>query len=301
MNGTKIKTDELNLIKLAQQYVDENKARKLFEAWRWPGGKPICPLCQHDEAYKIQSKPETKNRARLGLYYCAACRKPFTATVGTVLEDSHIPISKWLIAIFILCSSKKSVSANQPHRMLGVTYKTAWFMAHRIRFAMTPNHWAEPKLKGIVEVDETFVGGRGDNVGRFERQSPVVALVERGGMARVKVVASVTQKNLGAALQECVDKSAVVNTDEHASYKNPLKAWKEHHAVNHSRSEYQRKNADGSIASINTVESFFSSAESSARSTMSHVSICRNTPTNLPFDGVTETLLTSSGCDDLCL
>ena len=251
MNGMKVKADELNLIKLAQEYADEDKARKLFESWRWPGGKPICPHCQHDEAYKIESKQQTKNQARLGLYCCAACRKTFTATVGTVLEDSHIPISKWLIAIFILCSSKKSVSANQLHRMLGVTYKMAWFMAHRIRFAMTPNHWAEPKL---VEVDETFVGG----AGRFERQSPVVALVERGGTARVRVVASVTQKNLGAALQECVDQSAVVNTDEHPSYKNPLKAWKEHHAVNHSRGEYQRKNAEGSIASINTAESFFS-------------------------------------------
>jgi len=272
MNGTKIKADELNLIKLAQQYADEDKARKLFEAWRWPGGKPICPHCQHDEAYKIQSKPETKNRARLGLYYCAACRKPFTATVGTVLEDSHVPISKWLIAIFILCSSKKPVSANQLHRMLGVTYKTAWFMAHRIRFAMTPNPLAEPKLKGTVEVDETFVGGKGDGRTRFTRQSPVVALVERGGMARVQVVASVTQKNLGAALQECVDRSAVVNTDEHPGYKNPLKAWKEHHAVNHSRGEYQRKHDDGSIASINTAESFFSLLKRGVVGAWHHVS-----------------------------
>ena len=183
MNGIKVKADELNLIKLAQEYADEDKARKLFESWRWPGGKPICPHCQYDEAYKIESKPQTKNQARLGLYGCAACRKTFTATVGTVLEDSHIPISKWLIAIFILCSSKKSVSANQLHRMLGVTYKTAWFMAHRLRFAMTPNHWAEPKLKGTVEVDETFVGGKGDGRTRFTRQSPVVALVERGGIA----------------------------------------------------------------------------------------------------------------------
>ncbi len=156
--------------------------------------------------------------------------------------------------------------------MLGVTYKTAWFMAHRLRFAMTPNHWAEPKLRGTVEVDETFVGGRGDGVTRFARQSPVVALVERGGMARVKVVASVTQKNLGAALQECVDPSAVVNTDEHPSYKHPLKAWKAHHAVNHSRGEYQRKNADGSIASINTAESFFSLLKRGVVGAWHHVS-----------------------------
>lgn len=277
MNGTKAKADELNLIKLAQEYADENKARELFESWRWPGGKPICPHCKHDEAYKIESRKETKNKARRGLYGCAACRKTFTATVGTVLEDSHVPLSKWLLAIFLLCSSKKSVSANQLHRMLGVTYKTAWFMAHRIRFAMTPNHWTEPKLKGIVEVDETFVGRRGDGVSRFERQSPVVALVERGGLARVKVVASVTQKNLGAALQECVDKSAVVNTDEHPSYKHPLKAWKEHHAVNHSRGEYQRVNADGSIASTNTAESFFSLLKRGIVGAWHHVS-----PEHLP-------------------
>ncbi len=85
MNGMKVRADELNLIKLAQEYADEDRARKLFESWRWPGGQPICPHCQHDEAYPIQSKPDTKNPARRGLYGCAACRKSFTATVGTVL------------------------------------------------------------------------------------------------------------------------------------------------------------------------------------------------------------------------
>lgn len=272
MNGIKVKADGLNLIKLAREYADEHKARRLFESWRWPGGKPICPHCKHNEAYKIQSKPGTKHPARLGLYGCAACRKTFTATVGTVLEDSHIPISKWLLAIFILCSSKKSVSANQLHRMLGVTYKTAWFMAHRLRFAMTPNHWAEPKLKGTVEVDETFVGGRGNGANRFSRQSPVVALIERGGLARVKVVAAVTQKNLGAVLSACVSKEAVVNTDEHPGYQQPLKAWKEHHTVNHSRGEYQRQNADGSSASINTTESFFSLLKRGVIGAWHHVS-----------------------------
>ncbi len=221
-----------------------------------------------------RSNPNRKQRTEpaLGCIIARPAASHFTATVGTVLEDSHVPISKWLIAIFILCSSKKPVSANQLHRMLGVTYKTAWFMAHRIRFAMTPNPLAEPKLKGTVEVDETFVGGKGDGRTRFTRQSPVVALVERGGMARVQVVASVTQKNLGAALQECVDRSAVVNTDEHPGYKNPLKAWKEHHAVNHSRGEYQRKNDDGSIASINTAESFFSLLKRGVVGAWHHVS-----------------------------
>jgi len=246
MNGMKVKADELNLIKLAQEYAAEDKAPKLFESWRWPGGKPICPHCQHDEAYKIESKQQTKNQARLGLYCCAACRKTFTATVGTVLEDSHIPISKWLIAIFILCSSKKSVSANQLHRMLrdlqdGLVHGPSPSLCHD---AQSLGRTQTQRHRGS---GRNLCGRPRGGAGRFERQSPVVALVERGGTARVKVVASVTQKNLGVALQECVDQSAVDNTDEHPSYKNPLKAWKEHHAVNHSRGEYQRKNADGSI------------------------------------------------------
>jgi transposase-like protein len=127
------------------------------------------------------------------------------------------------------------------HRMLGITYKTAWFMAHRIRFAMTPNHWAEPKLSGTVEVDETFVGGKGDRTTKAARKTPVVALIERNGKARVKVVASVTQKNLGQALAECVDKTATVNTDELPAYKKPLENWKAHNRVNHSAKEYHLK------------------------------------------------------------
>jgi len=173
-------------------------------------------------------------------------------TVGTVLESSHVPLAKWLLALFLVCSSKKSLSANQIGRMIGVTYKTAWFLCHRIRFAMTPHPGAEPKLRGTVEVDETFVGPKG------QPKTPVVALIERLGLARVRVVASVTQKNLGAALAECVSQEAVVNTDEHPAYRNPLKHWKKHQAVNHSRGEYQRHNPDGSVASTNTTESFFS-------------------------------------------
>ena len=173
-------------------------------------------------------------------------------TVGTVLERSHVPISKWLMALFLLCSSKKSLSANQIHRMIGVTYKTAWFLCHRIRMGMTPDHRTEAKLTGPVEVDETFVGPKG------KRKTPLVALVQRHGLARVKVIASVTQKNLGAALGECVSQEAVVNTDEHPGYKSPLKHWKEHQTVNHSRGEYQRQNQDGSRASANTAESCFS-------------------------------------------
>ena len=254
MKTMQMTAEETGLTKLVQAYADESKARALLESWRWPNG-PVCAHC-HNAGEKRISKLEAQSTSpsgvRQGVYFCGACRQQFTVTVGTVMERSHVPISKWLMALNLLCASKKSLSANQIHRMIGVTYKTAWFMCHRIRFGMTPDHRAAAKLTGTVEVDETFVGPKA------RRKTPVVALVERHGLARVKVIASVTQKNLGAALGECVSKEAVVNTDEHPSYKQPLKQWKAHQAVNHSRGEYQRQNQDGSRASTNTAESFFS-------------------------------------------
>jgi len=264
--------DELNLIALSNKFNSETKAQKLFEKMRWPGGKPICPHCEHDEVYTIKSRKDTKRKARRGLYCCSACRKTFTATVGTVLEASHIPISTWLKAMFIMCSAKKSLSAMQLHRMLGVTYKTAWFMAHRIRHAMTPDDKTEPKLTGTVEVDETFVGGKGDLRTMNLRHTPVVALVQRGGPARVQVIASVTQHNLGKCLHECVDKSAVVNTDEHPGYKNPLKEYAAHNAVNHSKVEYHRTNPDGTVCTTNSAESFFSLLKRGVYGSWHHVS-----------------------------
>jgi transposase-like protein len=179
-------------------------------------------------------------------------------TVGSIFEDSHIPISKWLMAVFLFCSSKKSISANQLHRMLNVTYKTAWFMAHRIRFAMGDDAASEEKLSGTVEVDETFVGGKGDNRSRMARQTPVVALIERDGSMKTRVVSNVTQKNIGKVLNECVSKSATVNTDQHIVYKLELKPWKRHEVVNHSKFEYSRRNQDGTTAGVNYCESFFS-------------------------------------------
>jgi len=254
MNTSQKRADESVLNELTQAYGDETKARGLLESWRWPNG-PVCPHCRNAGEKlisKLEAQGASHNGVRPGVYFCGACRQQFTVTVGTVLERSHVPLSKWLMALSLLCSSKKSLSANQIHRMIGVTYKTAWFMCHRIRFGMTPQQWAEAKLRGTVEVDETFVGPKA------KPKSAVVALVERQGMARVKVIASVTQKNLGAALSEYVSRDAVVNTDEHPSYKLPLKPWKAHQAVNHSRGEYQRQNPDGSRASTNTAESFFS-------------------------------------------
>jgi transposase-like protein len=129
----------LNLISLAQEYSDADKARELLERLRWPKGA-ICPHCRNDgkskPISKLTPKAESKSAVRKGVYFCGACRKQFTVTVGTVFEGSHIPIGKWLMAWFIICSSKKAVSAHQLHRMLKITYRSAWFMAHRIRYAM---------------------------------------------------------------------------------------------------------------------------------------------------------------------
>lgn len=249
--------EDLNLITLAKEYSDEDKARALFESWRWPNG-PICPHCKHNEVYTIQSKESTKknNKARAGLYCCAACRKTFTATVGTVLEDSHLPLSKWVMALFILCSSKKAVSALQMSRMMGVTYKTAWFLCHRIRFAMGDSH--KGKLKGVVEVDETFIGGKGDAKTKLSRKIPVVALIEQDGSMKARVVPNVSQKNLGAALHDCVEKEAIICTDENAGYLKAGKQFKAHHRVVHSKYEYVLNTPDGIAASTNRCESFFS-------------------------------------------
>jgi transposase-like protein len=266
--------DELNLITLAQKYSDEDAARGLLESILWPQGE-VCPHCKnHKEKaiYKLQPKPTSKSAARKGVYKCGACRKQFTVTVGTIFEDSHLPISKWLMAIFIICSSKKSISANQLSRMLNITYKAAWFMAHRLRFAMTPEMPLAKLLKGVVEVDETFVGGNGYRCTQMRRKTPVVALIERGGNMQARVVSNVTQHNLGRVINECVSKTAVLNTDEHDAYKPTGKEFKAHQTVVHSKKEYSRRNADGSVSGINSCESFFSLLKRGVYGSWHHVS-----------------------------
>lgn len=188
--------EELNLVTLAMEYSNEDKAWALFESIRWPDG-PVCPHCQNHTdkpIYKLNRKPGSTSRR--GLHKCGACRKLFTAMVGTIFSDSKIPISKWLMAFSLMSSSKKGVSAHQVHRMLSLTYKTAWFMCHRIRFAMDKGPLAE-MLKGTVEVDETYVGGKGEQRTVSIRHTPVVALVERKGKVRTKVVANASDASNG--------------------------------------------------------------------------------------------------------
>jgi transposase-like protein len=272
-NKGALSSEDLNLVSLAQQYSDTDKARGLLESLRWPDG-PVCPHCANDgkakSIYTLTPRPDSDRPARKGLYKCGACRKQFTVTVGTIFEDSHIPIGKWLMALFLLCSSKKGMSAHQLHRMLDITYKSAWFMAHRIRFAMGQGPLAK-LLEGTVEIDETFVGGKGDQRTKHLRRTPVVALVERKGDVRTKVVASVTQRNLRSCLNECA-KDAVINTDQAGVYVGLRREFKRHDVVNHSIKEYARKNEDGSVAHVNTAESFFSLIKRGVVGSFHHVS-----------------------------
>jgi transposase-like protein len=267
--------EDLNLITLAQQYSDNDKARELLESLRWPNG-PVCPHCQNDgkakTIYRLKPKATSKAPARKGVYKCGACRKQFTVTVGTVFESSHIPISKWMLAVLIRCSGKKSTSSHQMHRMLKVTYKTAWFMTHRIRYAMGIGDSDVPPLTGIVECDETYVGGKGDAKTKVLRKTPVVALVQRGGDMRTKVFPNVTQLNLLKIINAGVEKSVTVNTDDSAVDRNQLKAFAGHEVVNHSSKEYVLRRPGGPVVHVNSCESFFSLLKRGVIGSWHHVS-----------------------------
>src|SRR3990170_6299081 len=177
----------------------EKQAREVFELIRWPNG-PFCPHCGSVEALKLKGRT-----VRPGLYKCQGCKEQFTATVNTIMEDSHLPIRTWLMAFAILCSSKKGVSALQLQRQLGLgSYRTAWHLCHRIRHAMSQEPLAGllGKNQGIVAVDETYVGGKrrkgtpGEPAyGRATKKTPVVALVERDGRVRAQVMVKPTKQN----------------------------------------------------------------------------------------------------------
>ena len=204
-----------NLSTLGKHFSDEDAAREMLESLRWPNGA-VCPRCGGDNPYKLTPKPTSKAPCRKGVWKCRACRKQFTVTVGTIFEASHIPISKWLLAIHLLSASKKGMSAHQLHRLLGVTYRAAWFMGHRLREAMRQEPMA---LDGIVEVDETYIGGpRKRKPGRppagDREKTPVMALVERGGRVRVMPLARVTGDNVQDVIRREVSLNAHMMSDE---------------------------------------------------------------------------------------
>ena len=232
------------------QYTDE-EARKYLERIRWPEG-PVCPHCGDYERSKRMGGAAT----RPGLFKCYSCRKQFTVTVGTVMHRSKIPLRKWVLAFHVICASKKGVSALQLQRMLGLgSYQTAWHMCHRIRLAMREQPLAG-LLSGIVEADETYVGGkrkgtRSGRPGKDSHKTPVFVLVERNGRVRARAVLDVTGATLKAAIREHVDRSSRVHTDEYGSYRGLDKEFASHETVSHKAREYARNDVH-----VNTAESF---------------------------------------------
>ena len=241
-------------------YTDADAAREHLEKLLWPEG-PVCPKCGViNEATAMKGKT-----TRPGLYQCNACREPFTVTVGTVYERSHIPLNKWLLATFLLASSKKGISAHQLMRMLDIgSYRTAWFMAHRIRKAMAPAEGSEPPLGGrgkVVEADETYIGkadgkSRKKAWGGMGHKMKVVSLVERGGQVRSKRVKDATKLTIKDILKANVHPESILHTDGSQIYTD-TGLVKKHETVDHSIG-YVGIGQNGRKVHTNTLEGFFS-------------------------------------------
>ncbi|MGO9571067.1 MAG: IS1595 family transposase [Desulfomonilaceae bacterium] len=252
-----MQAEKLNLATLSPLFADEEAARKFLESQKWPNG-PVCPHCGSTKAYPLTAKAESKKPVRKGVYCCAKCRKQFTVRIGTIFEDSHIPLNKWLMAFHLMSSSKKGISSMQLHRELGITLKSAWFLSHRIRESMMEKH--EDLLTGTVEVDETYVGGKPrkgsgpHKRGRGTDKAPVMVLVERDGKARTSRVDRVTGKELKGVIKTHVDHDSKIVTDEFLSYRGISNSFTGGHSVVHHSSE-QFVNEEGEHT--NTAESFF--------------------------------------------
>jgi len=241
---------------LARIYTDENAAREHLEALLWPDG-PICPHCGViDQATRLQGKS-----TRPGLLKCRACEKPFSVTVGTVFERSKIKLNQWVYATHLLTSSKKGISSHQLSRMFGVTYKTAWFMGHRIRESMRPAEFSPIGGSGqTVEVDETIIGFQEGvtKEAKRERQGSqyrnvVLSVVTRGGGARSWHIDGTTLGTLLPIIRMNISRESHLMTDEASWYKGVGKEFASHGRVNHKEFEYAR----GAITT-NTVEGYFS-------------------------------------------
>ena len=220
------------------RFTDETAAREALEAIVWPNG-PVCPHCGNTDQARSPSS-ETKS-ARPGLRYCNECKGQFTATVGTIFERSKIPLTKWWLAMHLIGSSKKGISSHQLHRMLGVSYKTTWFMMHRIREAMRVGDLAPMGGEGsIVEIDETFIGRKEgfEEKRGFGHKNTVLTLVERGGTARSFHVEDATKENIVPIVRANLDRESHVMTDEAGQYAKLGNEFAEHDAVDHSRDEY---------------------------------------------------------------
>lgn len=233
-----------NLCEVFEKYGSDDKCREYLESLRWPQGV-TCPECKSQKISRIYDRK---------VFECDACRYQFSVIVGTMFQDTHLPLHKWFAVTYLLCESRKGMSANQIKRMMGVSYKTAWYLCHRIRAAMTEA--AGHKLKGVVEIDETYVGGHTTNKEKWNKHVPVIGIRERGGHLHFIKAEHLTQDKLNDIIGRNVDKSVqVIMTDESKLYNFNLTQFHKakHSTVNHSKKEYVR----GDVYT-NTVESAFS-------------------------------------------
>jgi transposase-like protein len=235
-------------------FINEAKATAHIEADRWPNGETVCPRCGSFNVHRMAGKTQA------GMFLCNDCRDKFTCRTGTIFERSHIPLHKWLLATHLIAASKKGMSALQLSRMLGLSYKSAWFMCHRIRESMNPAVSATPigGANKVVEADETLIGGKKKNRA-FAKKEPkkhtVLTLVDRDGESRSFHVANVKAKTLRETIVKVASRKSYLATDELASYEKVGKEFSGHGTVNHSADEYVRL---GGFIHVNTAECRFS-------------------------------------------
>lgn len=246
MKDVKTTDKPTNIIEFVRRFPDEKSCRDYLANSRW-GDKPECPHCGHSEKiYKINDGK---------LYRCAKCMKQFTVRVGTIFEDSALPLQKWFMAIYILTAHRKGISSCQLARDIEVTQKTAWFMLHRIRYAVKAKSFKK-RLTGIVEVDETYIGGKyRGKPGEYnpDDKAVVFGLLERGGTVRAFPVARATKWNLTPIIRRHVSKNAVIMSDEFNGYNDLESEFEGHQSVNHSAREYVRGDVH-----TNNIEGFWS-------------------------------------------
>jgi transposase-like protein len=275
MMSTKQPGKDLTLMTVMGRFSTEEAAIGYFESIRWPDG-PFCPHCGNADKARLYSlTPNKAKKIRPGLYKCAECRETFTVRVGTVMEDSHVPLNKWLIGFYMMCASKTQVSALQLQRQLEIgSYNTALFLCHRIRFALM-DLFPDGKLGGTIEADETYIGGRMHGKGRAYKgnETPVVSFIERGGRVRSRVVDTVTGKAITKLLKDNAATTGRLNTDESPLYAEAGREFASHDRVNHSAEEYARfDRKTGRLATTNTVEGFFGNSKRSIDGTHHHIS-----------------------------